>query len=61
MDWGRLPKYSKKKEKKLEEDLSNEKLTFKDKFAMLFAAYIVLVPPALLVIGVLVLIMVLIF
>lgn len=48
--WKRLPKVNEEKEKELQEEMEkDEKVTFKDYFAMFISAFIVFIPTALLV------------
>lgn len=47
MIWRRLKKATREQEEEFRERMSDEKLTAKDRFAMVFSAFLVIVLPAL--------------
>ena len=61
MIWTRLKKSTPEQEEDFKERMSDENVSLKDRFAMMISAFLMLVLPSILVLGVLVFIMLWIF
>lgn len=58
MIWRRLKKATPEQEKEFEERMSSEEVTWKDKIAMVLSAYVAILLPCILVLGVIALLII---